>query len=322
MTLQQITKTIQDSRNIVIMGHQKGDTDCFGSSFALARGLENIGKNVQVIVPVDFPESLNYLLFYFSGDIVQSVEFCDLLILIDSSDLARVLNPDLARKLKTEGTKVVMIDHHTHGDLQNFADISLVDEIASSASELTYRLLDEMKINIDKNMATCLLAGIIGDTTSFQNQNTTEASFSIASELMKKGARLPNIINNTFGGKDVDVLKLWGLAMERLRTDNPYGIVFTYLTYDDISQYGLSADATSGIVNFLNSIKNARVIALITQEEKGIIKVSLRTRDPYANVASIAKQLGGGGHIKAAAFSFPGTLKMLTEGSNSHIVIV
>lgn len=322
MKLTEIAKEINKASRIAIMGHKKGDTDCFGSAFALSSALQKTGKKVQVVAPEDFPESLAYLFFYFSGEIVQDVDSCDLLIITDSSDMARTLDPDLVLKLKEKGARIVLIDHHTKGDLVEYADVSFISEKISSSSEITYQLLVEMGLDIDKNIATCLLAGIIGDTTSFQNQNTTEDSFAVASDLMKKGARLPNIINNTFGGHEVDVLKLWGLAMERLKTDEKYGIVSTYLTYEDISNYGLSADATSGIVNFINSIKGARAIVLITEEEKGIIKVSLRTRDKDANVANIAKQLGGGGHVKAAAFSFPGSLKILTEGDNSHIVIV
>jgi phosphoesterase RecJ-like protein len=304
------------------MGHKKGDTDCFGSAFGLALGLAKLGKDTRVIAPNEFPDSLNYLFFYFNGEIVNNIDKCDLLIITDSSDFSRISDPELAQKLKDNGAKVVLLDHHTRGDLTEFVDSYIIDATASSASELSYYLLETLGVEIDKNIATCLLAGIIGDTTSFQNQNTTEKTFAASSELMKHGARLNNIVNNTFGNKEVDVLRVWGLAMERLKTDKEHGIVSTYLTYDDISNYGLSADATSGIVNFINSIKGAKVVMLITEEEKGIIKVSLRTRDEYANVANLARQLGGGGHIKAAAFAFPGSLKRLTEQDKNNIVVI
>ena len=322
MKMKEIKTAINNARSVAIMGHKKGDTDCYGSAFALATGLVQMGKTVQVIALDDFPESLNYLFLYYPGDIVQSVDKTDLLILLDSSDLQRTLDPALVKALKVGGSKVVQLDHHTTGDLVEFVDSSYIDMEASSTSEIVYRLLGELDIKIDKNIATCLLAGIVGDTTSFQNQNTTEESFAISSELMKRGARLPTIISNTFGEREMDVLKIWGLAMERLKIDKDSGVVSSYLTFDDISSYGLLADATSGIVNFLNSIKGAKAVILITEEERGTIKVSMRTRDEHTDVSSIAKQLGGGGHIKAAAFAFPGSLKILTEGPKNHIVIV
>lgn len=321
MKLQEIAKLVSSAKTIAIMGHKNGDTDCYGSAFGLSAALTKLGKNVRVLAEKDFPDSLNYLFFYFQGDIVQDISGVDLLILIDSSDLNRVSDPTLAKRLKQAGSQVILIDHHTLGDLQQFADVSFTDTKACSTSEIVYKLLLELGVELDKNIATCLLAGIIGDTSSFQNQNTTKECFAVASELMKRGARLRSIINHTFGSQEVDVLKLWGLAMERLYVDKKHSVVSTYLTFDDIESYGLSADAVSGIVNFLNSVKGAKIVMLVTEEEKGTIKVSMRTRDEHVDVAKIARQLGGGGHVKAAGFSFPGSLKILTEGHNSHIVI-
>jgi phosphoesterase RecJ-like protein len=263
------------------------------------------------------------LFFYYSGEILDKyVAGPDLVILLDSSDFGRLVAPEIAEEYKKAGATMVQIDHHSRGDLAEFVDLSYINSESCSASEIVFNLLNELGVMIDKNIATCLLAGIVGDTSSFQNQNTTKECFAASSELMKRGARLRTIVNNTFGGKEVDTLKVWGLAMERLYVDKHFGIVSTYLTYEDIEKYGLSAEATSGIVNFLNSIKDAKAVVLITEQERGIIKVSLRTRDEHVDVAKIARQLGGGGHIKAAAFSIPGSLKMLTEGGNNHIVIV
>jgi len=322
MKLQEIAKAINSAKRVAIMGHKGGDTDCYGAAFGLASGLEKIGKRVEVVVEAEFPESLNFLFFYFSGDVVQTVHDADLLIIIDTPDLSRTADSGLVGRLKESSTKVVQLDHHILGDLAQFADLPFTDLAASSTSEIVLDLIDILEVEIDKNIATCLLSGIIGDTSSFQNQNTTKKSFAAASELMKRGARLTTIINHTFGGKEVDVLKVWGLAMERLVVDERHSVVSTYLTYEDIESYGLSADAISGIVNFLNQVKGAKVVMLITEEEKGIVKVSLRTRDDNVDVAKIARQLGGGGHVKAAGFSFPGSLKILTGTKNNHIVVV
>ncbi len=305
------------------MGHIGGDADCYGSLFGLKLGLESIGKKVDIISTEDFPESLDFLFFYFPGEIADRyIPGADLFIALDASDVSRLASPEIAKQYKTEGTKIILLDHHTKGDMQEFADIPYTDTTACSASEIAYHLLVELDTKIDKNCATCLLAGIIGDTSSFQNQNTTKECFAVSSDLMKRGARQRTIVNNMFAGKEVDTLKVWGLAMERLSINKQFGIVSTYLTYKDIDRFGLSAEATSGIVNFLNSIKDAKAVMLITEQELGTIKVSLRTRDEHVDVAKIARQLGGGGHVKAAAFSIPGSLKMLTEGENNHIVIV
>lgn len=323
MSFAELTKQIQDSKHIALMGHKGGDADCYGSLFGLKLGLESIGKKVDIISTEDYPESLSFLLFYFNGDIKGDfIASVDTVIALDSSDVSRLVCPEIARDYKERGTKVLHIDHHTPGDLEVFADYSCRVESACSTSEIVYNLLIDLGAVVDKNIATCLLTGIIGDTSSFQNANTTESCFAVSSELMKRGARQRSIAGSMFGSRDVDALKVWGLAMERLNENREYGIVSTYLTYTDIEAFGLSPDVLSGIVNYLNSIKGARVVMLIAEEEKGTIKVSLRTRDEHVNVAALAKVFGGGGHVKAAGFSLPGTLKKLTEGENNHIVIV
>jgi phosphoesterase RecJ-like protein len=263
------------------------------------------------------------LFFYFTGEIKSDfISGADLFIAVDSSELPRLVAPEIASSYIGRKVTALQIDHHTKGGLEQLVDISYVREDVSSTCELIYNVLTELKVKIDKSIATCLLTGIVGDTSSFQNQNTTQESFAIASELMKLGARQRIITDNLFGGREVDSLKAWGLAMERLYINTKYGVAITYLTYNDLEKFGLSSDVYSGIVNFMNSIKGARAVMFLTEEERGTVKVSMRTRDAHVSVANIAKAFGGGGHVKAAGFSFPGTLNMLTEGSNSHIVIV
>jgi len=322
MKLTEIAKQVKGSSHIALMGHIGGDADCYGSLFGLKLGLESIGKKVDIISTEDFPENLDFLFFYFPGEISDKlVPGADLLILLDSPEVKRLVAPDIAKEYKAQGAKIIQLDHHLKGDLPEFVDFSYIDTKACAASEIAYSLLTELEVTIDKNIATCLLAGIIGDTSSFQNQNTTKECFAVSSELMKRGARQRTIVNNMFGGKEVDTLKVWGLAMERLSVNERLSAVSTYLTHEDIEKFGLSPEATNGIINFLNSIKDAKMVMLITEREKGTIKVSLRTRDEHVDVARLARQLGGGGHVKAAAFSIPGSLKMLTEGENNHIVV-
>jgi phosphoesterase RecJ-like protein len=321
--MQKITNIIQQSQNIVLIGHKGGDPDCYGALFGLKIGLETLGKKVDIISTEAFPKSLDFLLYFYTGEIKTNfVPDMDLLIVLDCSSVNKLVSAEIFEEYKVRGIKILQVDHHTRGDLSDMVDYSLVDEKACSTSEIIYNILSDLRAKIDKNCATCLLAGIIGDTSSYQNQNTTKECYTISSELMKIGARNRTIADKISETRGIDSLKIWGLAMERLSENKKYGVVGTFLTHNDIKSSGISPDVASGMASYLNSIKGARVVALIIEENPGTIKVSLRTRDPEINVANIAKVFGGGGHVKAAGFSFPGTLKMLTEGSNSHIVIM
>jgi phosphoesterase RecJ-like protein len=312
----ELLKIICDAKKIAVIGHKDSDGDFYGSAFGLKLGLEKIGKKVKILSNENLPEALEFLYFYYNGDIsADFVADIDLLIILDTSDKIRTTLPDFVDKYKESKIKILLIDHHTQGDLANIADLSLIEPKSCSVSEMIFNILEELNIELDKNIATCLLTGIETDTSSFQNQNTTKECFFVASRLMAKGARLKTIINNTFGGKPVDMLKIWGLAIDRVYFHKKYNTVISYLGYDDIKKYGISGEALSGIANFLNSIKGAKMFVFLTEEEKGFIRVSLRTRDDKIDVSSLAKILGGGGHMKASGFSFSGYLRVCNEDS-------
>ncbi len=314
MDFASIAAIINDSKVVAVTGHKRGDTDCLGSSFALIQALEKLGIKGYFLTKEHVPESLDYLFYYFDGEISDTLrDGTDLIIVLDSSDLDRLSAELEIRNQARMHTNIIHLDHHPAGDLVNVSKAYIVSEAASSTSELVYKLLIELDTGFDKNISTCLLAGIIGDTSSFQNQSTTEESLRVSSELLKRGARLKTVINHTFGNKDVDILKLWGLALERLTVNQKYGSVITYLTHEDISKFGLSGEAISGIVNYLNQVKGARMVVLVTEEELGQVKVSFRTRDAHMNVSALARQLGGGGHVKASGLSFPGKLQVSAD---------
>ncbi len=312
--VEHICKAVKKSKKVAIMGHKDGDGDYYGSAFALSLGLEKIGKHNYIVSNEDLPDNLEFLFSFYNGEISSVLESdVDLLIVLDCSDKKRTVMPEVVDLFKLK--EIVLIDHHTKGDLLRLADVSWVNSSFCSASEMVFHLLKELDVEIDKNIATCLLTGIETDTSSFQNQNTTKECFFVASELMARGARLKTIISNTFGGKPIDNLKIWGLAIDRIRMNKRINAIISYLTYEDMKKYEISGEALSGIANFLNSIKGAKIFVFLTEEEKGIIRVSLRTRDDNVDVSVLAKLLGGGGHVKASGFTVHGSIKKSGEAT-------
>jgi len=58
-----------------------------------------------------------------------------------------------------------------------------------------------------------------------------------------------------------------------------------------------------GIVNELLSVRTVKIAALIREAKPGKVRASLRSRGTI-DVASVARQFGGGGHMNAAGISF------------------
>ena len=104
----------------------------------------------------------------------------DLIITVDCAELNQLKgfyenNIELFHEVP-----VINIDHHISNT--HFGKINYVDIMASSTTELLLPMLEEMSREaqiqlIDEDIATLLLTGIITDTGSFQNANTTPRSF-------------------------------------------------------------------------------------------------------------------------------------------------
>ena len=86
---------------------------------------------------------------------------------------------------------------------------------------------------IDEDIATLLLTGIITDTGSFQNANTTPKSFAVAAQLISYGARQQEIIQHIYKTKQLSQLKLWGRILSKIQTDDSHKIVWSVVTQQD-----------------------------------------------------------------------------------------
>lgn len=83
-------------------------------------------------------------------------------------------------------SKVINIDYKTEN--QGFGDIPLIGKNSSSVSELVASFIASLNLNIDVDIASNLMSGIISATENFQNPKTSPLSFEMAAFLMKKGA--------------------------------------------------------------------------------------------------------------------------------------
>ncbi|OGJ55905.1 hypothetical protein A2706_05355 [Candidatus Peribacteria bacterium RIFCSPHIGHO2_01_FULL_51_35] len=228
----------------------------------------------------------------------------DLIVVVDSADLA------LLGSIYTEhtdffaGVPILNVDHHISN--VKFGQLQLIDPTAASATEVLYTWFmqnAEWRRNITPDMATLLLTGLITDTRSFQNPNTTPRSLEIAAELLEKGARQQEIIQHIYKTKPLSTLKIWGRALNRIQMDPDAGIVWSAISKEDLDEMGATAKETSGILDeLISTIPNADVHVLFTELEEGGLKASMRS-SPAIDVSRLAGETyGGGGHARASGF--------------------
>ena len=162
-------------------------------------------------------------------------------------------------------------------------------------------------------MANCILTGILTDTGNFLYPSTSPQTINIASEMLKAGARLPQIMENTWRNKSIASMKAWGKAMFNLQINKKYNLALTVLLNEDVPDE-VTEDDLDGMSGFLSNLGKVNGLMLLRELKDGKIKGSLRTSKPDIDMSRLAVMLGGGGHARAAGFTIEGRLEKTGEG--------
>ena len=235
----------------------------------------------------------------------------DLIITVDTAELTQLRSIYDNNPQMFFDVPVINIDHHISNN--HFGKINLVDIMAASTTELLLPVFKRLEKEfsqklLDEDIATLLLTGIITDTGSFQNANTTPRSFERASELIAYGARQQEIIQFVYKTKQLSQLKLWGRVLSKIQTDETHRIVWSVVSQQDFLDTDSNEDETGDIIDeLMTNAPNAEIVLLIKEKKDGDVSVSVRTTSPNIDGSRIAEQFGGGGHTQAAGFRFHNT---------------
>lgn len=308
----QIYNKIKEAENILLLTHEKPDVDAVASVCAFIEFLESLEKKYFAYCYDAPPQQYAFLShtekITSDKNKLDFSEF-DLIIIFDCGSIKRTkLEDEILKKNKNQF--LIEIDHHIK--IEDCADLELRDSSAASTTLLVYEFFKANKIRINKNIANCVLAGILTDSGNFIYQTTNEQTVKISGEMLKAGANLPRIMDNTLRNKNLPALKIWGEAMARIQINKKYNIAFTILTAEDAKD--LDEEDLEGIPNFLGNLNNVKAIMVIREQSDNTIKGSFRSAHPDADVSKLAQALGGGGHIKASGFNIPGKLFKTRNG--------
>lgn len=233
----------------------------------------------------------------------------DLVIIVDTPNLERLGSLAQPADIFYE-IPVINIDHHPSNE--NFGQVNWVELVATSTCELMVSLLEALggsNVIIDQDIATALLTGLIYDTSSFQNVNTTPKALTIAAQLVASGARQQEIVRNLYKTKSLETLKLWGLVLSNVKEDKMHRFLWSKVTKEEVASLGADESSLSGVIDeLLKSATDVDFVVLLSERD-GSIHGSLRSIAKGFNVSQIAQIFGGGGHEVAAAFRIEGFLK-------------
>jgi len=291
---------LTEADTISLSSHVNPDGDSVGSLLGMAMVLKSRTKDVCACMPEPFrfPPQYGFLPGReLLADPDKQAKEADLFVALDCSNRER-LGP--LQYCAERAPKILNIDHHE--DNQLYGEINLVDERASSTSELVYRVIKEAGWEIDADVATCLYTGVVTDTGRFEHRNTSPATFAVAAELAQAGADIAQVIKEVYDNQSLAYTHLMGLALQRIEVVEDLGFAYSFITQQDLAETGATLPESEDLIDHLRSIRGTKVVALFKELEDGDVRVSLRSRDDY-EVGPVARMMGGGGHAMAAGYT-------------------
>lgn len=301
---------LRNASSVLIGTHLNPDGDALGSSLALAAYLDRQGFDVEVLCHHPAPRNLRFLPGV--GRVRQAPrdEKADLAIMVDLESKDRLGD---VRDYILQTPRLVVIDHHVPHEEPG--DLRIIDVGASATALIIARLLMELGAEITPDMATNLLTGIVTDTGSFRFRNTTPEALSVSAVLLEKGADLARVNEEIFQRKPLASTLLLGHMLDTMRLESGNRVAVGVLTKGDFERAMATDEDTEGFVNEMLSIDSVEIAAILREPKPGRIRCSLRSRAEH-DVATVAREFGGGGHRNAAGC----TLDMPMDEAEETIV--
>lgn len=304
-----IAKLLLEGNDFAICGHTSPDGDCIGSTLAMKAILDALGKRSWALVADDDFKSDTFN--FMSG-------FDELEFVVDFDEKAKTfifVDVPNEKRLGKHAAIVVnavpeslTIDHHESD--HNNSDYRYIDPDSASCTLIVWKIAKTLlescsdEVFTDsamRDIATCCYAGLLTDTGRFMFQNTNSECFEGAKEMVDTGINIPLISSRLFQEKTLASLKLNALVVDRMKILDDDNIVMSWLSTADLEETGATNADTEDCINTIRALKGTKV-ACILKERNGAIRGSLRAKDG-TNVAEIASEFGGGGHIAAAGFT-------------------
>ncbi|MDF1512743.1 MAG: DHHA1 domain-containing protein [Anaerolineae bacterium] len=293
---------LERSSRPLLISHPRPDGDTIGSTLALRLTLLELGKSPIIACEHPLGDNLAYLpgAKYFVDDVDEGVDI-DLVVAVDMSDLSRT--GTIYKDSWRNTLPLLVIDHHTTN--RAFGDVNLVDPSAAATAVLLVDLITSLGVEVKDDIATCLLVALLTDTRGLRTQSTTPAVLRLVSELIEAGGNYIGVMQRTLDSVPYLQMRAWGMALDRLKLDK--GFAWTTFPVAVKDQLNIDDFYDLDLGNLLSRVAEANIIAAFIEMRDNTVKVSMRAR-PGFDVARIAMEMGGGGHMLAAGFTMTGPI--------------
>ena len=309
-----VLELLDGAQSVVVSTHANADGDGAGSEVALAAFLRARGTEAWIVNPTPFPESCAFLLPdpawvvpAKSEDASRRCREADLAVVLDTAEVPRI---GRVKSLIRELPKVV-IDHHPPGG-KPIQGMVFRDTTACATGALVFELIERAGGPWNEAIARALYMAVLTDTGGFRFTNTNPSCFRVAARLVELGAAPEELYRAAYGRFHPRRFELLREALATLAVHENGRLAWMTVPKDAYDRLGATVEDLEGFVDVPREVAGVEVAMLFRTTADGRIKVSLRSLPPV-DVNVIAAELGGGGHVRAAAAVVRGPLEKAVE---------
>ena len=298
MKYSEIWQVLSSAKSVLIFAHHNPDGDAIGSATALGLTLKHLGKKVDYSISNVTSQLAGAMPEVDTFDVDSLEETYDIALIVDCSTreyIAHNENLSLCNRC-------VLIDHHMTNN--GFVEDAIIEPGAAATGEIIFRILVNAKIEILPEVARSIYLSISSDTGCFSYANTTAETHRIISELYKIEQSLHKI-NDELKVYEPSFIDFMREATNNVKFYNNYKLGVIYLDLSDVT----SNVETNLIIDIVRYVNICKMAVLVKKTAVDTYKVSMRAMADGLNVSDIAASFGGGGHEKAAGYTFMGNIE-------------
>lgn len=277
---------------VAVLTHTKPDGDAVGSACALCLMLRALGKDAVVVIDDSISERLSFISEGVTVLRDTGGRECVTIDVASASQLGRLKDESIS----------LMIDHHALST--PFAPCYTVRD-ASSAGEVLLGIIDELEKSCGKVLtqaiASKIYAAMSSDTGGFIYSNAGAKTHREAARLIEYGIDFADVNHRLFNSKSIEELRADGAVAASIRTAFDGRVAYATLSREQRESLGIALVYFDAAVDVVRSLRGAQIAMFVRETDDGRIRASLRSTG--ANVAAVAAEHNGGGHIRAAGCS-------------------
>lgn len=294
-----VVDALARAQRVAVVMHVLPDGDTTGSALGLAAVLVSRGQAVSVLGPDPVLPAYRFLPgaeAVVVGPLAPNgtAPQADVVVTVDCGHPDRCFGEAALRRL---APRVVNIDHHRSNP--RFGDINWVEPDRASVGDMLVDLCEAAGWPVTVEAALCLYVSVVSDTEGLRFGYHDHRGLETAARLVRVGLDPDRIARQLWEHQTWPRARLAGWMWSHVEHDPSRRVVWVRVPADVQRELGARPEDAEGLISGLRALEGVQLALFFREEESGAVKVSIRSRPPFA-AGPLAERLGGGGHEHAA----------------------